>query len=75
MTIREFLELCSTSEEVYLYDLDNGTESCVEVDNMDDIEENILDSEIQSWDYRMRFDGNGYEKSGTRLCINYCLED
>lgn len=75
MTIRDFLELCSDDEVVYLYDLDNGTETCVALVDMDDIEEDILDSEIQSWDYRMRFDDKGYEKIGTRLCINYCLED
>ena len=75
MTIREFLELCSASEVVYLYNLDNGTETCVEVDNMDDIEEDVLDSEIQSWDHHIPRDNKGWEKVGARICINYCLND
>ena len=62
MTIREFLELASTNEEVYLYNLLNDSETSIEVDDMNSLGEEILESEICSWDYHNH-----------KLCINYDL--
>lgn len=75
MTIRDFLELCSANEEVYLYNLFDDSEITASVDDMDDIIEDVLDSEIESWDYHMERDNKGWEKVGARLCLNYSLED
>lgn len=74
MTVRDFLELGGVAEEVYLYNLFDDSEISVTVDDMDDIAEDVLDSEIESWDYHMEHDSKGWEKVGARICLNYSLE-
>jgi hypothetical protein len=75
MTVREFLELASASEEVYLYNLDNGSETYIEVCEMESLSEDILNAEVQSWDHHIPRDNKGWETVGARICINYSLED
>lgn len=73
MTIREFIELTADVHEVYVYNLNNETGYATTADDMDNLDEEVLDAEIVSWDYHMDYDDKGWEKVGTRLCLNYYL--
>lgn len=72
MTIREFLELGNETIEVYLFNFFDDSEITTTVDDMDGISDDVLDSEVLSWDYY--YDENGHEKAGTKFCLNYYCE-
>ena len=74
MTIREFLELGNETREVYLFNFFDDSEIITTVDDMDDISDDVLDSEVLSWDYHIPYDEKGWEKIGARICLNYHCE-
>ena len=74
MTIREFLELGNETIEVYLFNFFDDSEITTTVDDMDGIGDDVLDSEVLSWDYYITYDEKGYEKAGTKFCLNYYCE-
>ena len=65
ITIRDFLELCAIDwADVLLYDLNTEKETHVNVEHFGELDDDILDAEVVSWDY-------GTNEGERVICLNY----